>query len=265
MPGRSLLWALGALPAIACGPSGPPRQPIYIEGRPVLALGDTAIAYTKVGVRGVLIVNRKTGSTDTLGAGTLHGPFNVEFDGTRWYVSDIEEGRPSIAIFGSDGSLEQRIDVSQLSATPHQFALLPDGRIVLEVPGGELVALAGDSVSTFARFRPGPKPGLLKGARGGVLHALPDRHVTLYNQFGNIRWRIEWPWRETAYISAISVDSNGRIHLIAGVPSEGTFIVYTLAAENGEVVRWSIPGPYASFTVDHFGEIRPDTTLPGRS
>jgi hypothetical protein len=251
--------------AIACGPSGASRQPIYIEGRPVLPLGDTAIAYTKVGVSGLLVLHRRTGATDTLGSGMLRGPLNVEFDGTRWYVSDIEEGRPSIAILRPDGSLEKRIDLSQLSATPHQFALLPDGRIVLEIPGGELVALSGDSIATFARFRPGPKSGLLKGARGGVLHGLPDRHVTLYNQFGNIRWRIDWPWRETAYITAISVDSNGRIHLIAGVPSEGNFVVYTLAAETGEVVRWSVPGPYASFTVDHFGDIRPDTTLPGRS
>ncbi len=262
-PVRYAVWALGAMLSIACAPSAPPRQPIYIEGRPVLALGDSAIAYTKVGVSGVLILDRSTGVIDTLGSATLRSPFNVEFDGHRWYVSDIEVGRPSIAIFRADGSPDGRIDLSQLAATPHQFALLPDGRIVLEVPGGELVALSGDSVSTFARFRPGPKPGLLKGARGGVLHALPDRHVTLYNQFGNVRWRIDWPWRETAYITAISVDSNGRIHLIAGVPSEATFIVYTLAAESGEVVRWSIPGPYASFTVDHFGEIRPDTTLPG--
>ncbi len=260
---RSGLLALALVPAMACGPSGPWRQPIYIEGSPVLPLGDTAIAYTKVGVGGVLIRSRATGAIDTLGPGTLRSPFNVEFDGHRWYVSDIEEGRPSIAIFRADGSPEGRIDLSQLSATPHQFALLPDGRIVVEVPGGQLVAISGDSVSTFARFRPGPRPGLLKGARGGVLHAVADRHVTLYNQFGNIRWRIEWPWRESAYVTAISVDSNGRIHLIAGVPSEGTFIVYTLAAENGEVVRWSIPGPHASFTVDHFGEIRPDTTLPG--
>ncbi len=263
MPSRTGIWALGLVSATACGPSGPWRQPIYIEGRPVLALGDTAIAYTKLGVSGVLILNRSTGTIDTLGPGMLHSPFNLEFDGHRWYVSDIQEGRPSIAIFRADGSPERSIDLSRLSATPHQFAILPDGRIVLEVPGGELVAVAKDSVSSFARFRPGPRPGLLKGTRGGVLHAVADRDITLYNQFGNIRWRIDWPWRETAYVTAISVDANGRIHLIAGVPSEGTFVVYTLAAESGEVVRWSVPGPHASFTVDRFGEIRPDTTLPG--
>lgn len=262
-PARPGIWALGLVLAMACGPSAPWRQPIYIDGRPVLALGDTAIAYTKLGARGVLILSRSTGTIDTLGPGTLLSPFNLEFDGHRWYVSDVQEGRPSIAIFRADGAPEGRIDLSPLSATPHQFALLPDGRIVVEVPGGQLVALAKDSISSFARFSPGPRPGLLKGARGGVLHAVADRHITLYNEFGHIRWRIDWPWRATAYVTAISVDANGRIHLIAGVPSEGTFIVYTLAAETGEVVRWSTPGPYASFTVDRFGEIRPDTTLPG--
>lgn len=247
----------------ACGVPRRSPQPVYIDGRPVLALGDSAIAYTKLGLAAVLIRDRRTDKVDTLGTGELHGPLNVEFDGKRWYVSDVKDGRPSIAVFALDGSLERRIDLSHLSATPHQFALLPGGRIVVEVPGGELVALQGDSVVTFARFRPGPKPGLVKGARGGVLHAVPDRHITLYNEFGNIRWRVDWPWRETAYLTAVSVDANGRIHFIAGVPSEGTFIVYTLAAENGEVVRWSTPGPYASFTVDRLGEIRPDTTLAG--
>lgn len=246
----------------ACG-GRPGPQPIFVDGRAVTAVGDSLLAFTRAGGPGVLLYHRRTGVTDTLGSRPgdpqrLLSPLHIEFHERLWYVSNVEEGRPSIVILTVDGAWERAIPLTPLAATPNQFAVLPDGRIIVEIPGGQLLALAGDTTATFATFRPGPKSGLLVGASGGVLHALPDRHITLYNQFGNIRWRIEWPWRETAFITDLSVDANGRIHVIAGVPSEGTFIVYTLASENGEVVRWSVPGPHASFTVDHLGEIRPD-------
>jgi len=104
---------------------------------------------------------------------------------------------------------------------------------------------------------------VVKAAEGGAVQALPGKHITLYNEFGHIRWRIDWPWRETAYVNDLTVDAQGRIHVIAGIPSEKNFVVYSLAAVTGEVVRWSTPGPYASFNVDYLGEIRPDTTKGG--
>ena len=170
------------------------------------------------------------------------------------------DGRPSLVVFTMDGRVERRIDLSAVGAMPHQFAILPDGRIIVEAKDGRLVALHGDSVSTFVDVRAGATPGLIAGTHGGVVQALPDKHITLYNQFGHMRWRINWPWRETAVVTDVDVDANGRIHLIAGIPSEKHFVVYSISPATGEVVRWSIPGPSASFLVDHYGAIVPDTT-----
>lgn len=258
---RHWLWAdvlAGALGA--CGPSGPAPQPIFIDGRAVTAVGDTLLAFTRSGLPAVLLLNRRSQVVDTLSHGALHSPLHIQFSHDRWYVSDVEQGRPSVTVFSRDGRLEQRIDLARVGAVPHQFAVLPDNRLVVEAPDGRLVALLGDSSTTFVDARGGPKPGLVVAASGGVVQALPGKHLTLYNQFGHIRWRIDWPWAETAFVTDLTVDANGRIHAIAGIPSENNFVVFGLAATTGEVVRWSTPGPHASFTVDYLGEIRPDTT-----
>lgn len=260
----SWLWT-GALAGTvsACGPSGPGPQPIFIDGRAVTAVGDTLLAYTRAGLPAVLLLHRISGQVDTLGRGALHSPLHIQFTGQRWYVSDVEDGRPSLAVFAAGGRLEHRVDLARVGAVPHQFAVLPDNRVVVELPEGRLVALQGDSTIPFVEARSGPKTGLVAPASGGVVQALPDKHLTLYNQFGHIRWRIDWPWKETAFVTDLTVDSNGRVHVIAGIPSENAFVVYGLAATTGEVVRWSTPGPYASFTVDFLGEIRPDTARGG--
>ena len=251
----ALAGALGA-----CGVSVPGPQPIFIDGRAVTAVGDTLVAYTRAGVPAVLVQHRFSGQVDTLGSGALHSPLHIQFLNDRWYVSDVEDGRPSLTVFSREGQLERRLDLARIGAVPHQFAVLPDQRIVVELPAGGLVALQGDSALPFVEVGGGPKSGLVAAASGGVVQALPDKHITLYNQFGHIRWRIDWPWRETAFVTDLTVDSHGRVHVIAGIPSERAFVVYGLTATTGEVVRWSTPGPYASFTVDYLGEIRPDTT-----
>jgi hypothetical protein len=211
----------------------------------------------------VLLLHRRTGALDTLGRGVLHSPLHIQPVGNRWYVSDVQDGRASLVIFAPDGRMERRLDLARFGAVPHQFAVLPDGRMVIETTEGRLLALTGDSVSTFVDVRGGSRPGLLVAASGGAVQALPGKHITLYNEFGHIRWRIDWPWRETAYVNDLTVDAQGRIHVIAGIPAEKNFVVYSLAAVTGEVVRWSTPGPFASFAVDYLGEIRPDTTRGG--
>lgn len=255
------LWA-GALAAAlgGCGRSGSPPQPIFIDGRAVTAVGDTLLAYTRAGLPAVLLRDRRSGTADTLGRGNLHSPLHIQFINDRWYVSDMEDGKPSLVVFTRDRRMERRVDLAGVGAVPHQFAVLPDNRLVVETAEGRLVALVDDSMTIFVEVRGGPKIGLVAAASGGVVQALPDKHITLYNQFGHIRWRIDWPWLETAFVTDLAVDANGRIHIIAGIPSENHFVVYGLAATTGEVVRWSTPGPYASFTVDFLGDIRPDTT-----
>jgi hypothetical protein len=244
----------------ACGPSFPPPQLIFVDGRPVTAVGDSLLAFTRSGLPVVLLAQRNSLQTDTLGAGILHSPRHIQYSGGRWYVSDIEEGHPSLVVFTRSGRVERRLDIGRVGAVPHQFAVLPDGRVIVEGPQGQLLALHGDSVTTFVNAQGGSKSGLLVGASGGVLQALPDKDITLYNAFGHMRWRLNWPWRETAVVTDLDVDANGRIHVIAGIPSQGNFVVYSLSPSTGEVVRWSTPGPYASFSVDHYGEILPDST-----
>jgi hypothetical protein len=229
----------------------------------VAAAGDTLLAFTRSGSSAVLLLHRRTGTVDTLGRGALHSPLHIQPVGDRWYVSDVLDGRPSLVIFAPDGRMERRLDLSRFSAVPHQFAVLPDGRIIIETTEGRLLALRGDGVETFVDVRGGSRPGLLVAAAGGAVQALPGKHITLYNEFGHIRWRIDWPWLETAFVTDLTVDAQGRIHVIAGIPSEKNFVVYSLASVSGDVVRWSTPGPSASFAVDYLGEIRPDSVTGG--
>jgi hypothetical protein len=91
------------------------------------------------------------------------------------------------------------------------------------------------------------------------VHAIPDQTITLYNAFGNIRWRVEWPWAETAFVSDLGEDSRGRIQVIAGVAADNTFIAFSMTPATGEVVRWSEPEPIGSFVADRLGEVRAAT------
>ena len=89
----------------------------------------------------------------------------------------------------------------------------------------------------------------------------------MYNGFGNIRWRVEWPWAETAYVGDLSVDASGRVHFLAGVVrEEQEFIAYSIVPTTGEVVRWSQSSPLTTYTVTKFGVVDADSSfrwLPG--
>jgi hypothetical protein len=239
----------------ACDSAGLGLDPIFIEGRSVSSAGDSLIAVTRPGRPGVLLRRRRGGDVREIGGQALRSPSHVQWVMGEWYVSDVEDGRPSIVVLTATGELVRRIPLEGVTTTPHQFAVLPDGRIVVETPTGELLILTGDSSAVFTVTDRAVKPGLLVAASGGVLHAVPDHYLTLYNQFGHIRWRLAWPWASTAYVSEIAVDPQNRIHVLAGVPSDTSFIVYSLSNQTGEVVIWSLPARRPTFVVDRLGKI----------
>jgi hypothetical protein len=234
-------------------------QPIFIDGRAVEYAGDSLIAMTESGFSGIIVRNRSTGGLDTLGEGVLHSPVHVQSTPDGWLVSDVEGESWRIVALDRGGNPTDTIDAGALDATPHQFARLPDGAVVVETPGGVLTRLLGTVRDTFALTDENPgSTGLLIAAKGGVLHAVPDRHITLYNGLGHARWRVEWPWQNTATVTDLAIDANGRFHVIAGIERNGYFVVYTLASLTGEVIRWSQPGPDATFIVERLGRIKPD-------
>ncbi len=258
---RLLAGAFAVAVFAACDAPAPPGDLIFVDGRAVAPADDSLFAVTRPGSEGFVVLDRRSRNADTLGRNQLFSPFHIQELGGRWYVSDARDGEASIAIFSSTGNLATRIIVDTLVSAPHQFAILPDGRIVLEALDDRLVTLPSDGpASTFTITEQAERPGLLVAAAGGVLHALPGKSLTLYNANGNLRWRLPWPWHERAFVADLAVDAQGRYHVLAGEENRNTFVVFSLSPTTGEVLRWSIPGPYATFAVDRMGGIRPDTT-----
>jgi hypothetical protein len=233
---------------------------IFIDGRAVTASGDSLLAFTRQGTSEIVVRDRRSGAVYRRGTNTLLSPHHIQEQDGRWYVSDVEEGAASIVVFSGQWDFERRIPVQDVAAAPHQFAVLPDGRVVLEAADGQLVAVGPDSTSTFALVEHSGRTGLVTAALGGVLHAVPDRAITLYNAQGNLRWRLPWPWHEGAYVSDIAVDGRGRIHVLASEELRNTFVCFTLSHTTGEVIRYSVPGPAATFVVKRMGDIQPDST-----
>jgi hypothetical protein len=248
----------GLLLLTACGYTPLAVDPIFIDGRSVASAGDSVIAVTRAGSPGIFVRRRRVNEVRTIGASSVKSPVNIQWSGGEWYVSDVEDGKPLIVVLSPTGEERRRIPLGRFTGTPHQFAVLPDGRIVVESPEGALLAIKGDSSSVFTVTDRSSKTGLLVAASGGVLHAVPDRYITLYNQFGHIRWRLDWPWAQTAYVTQIAVDPQNRIHVLAGVPSDSSFIVYSLSNNTGEIVIWSPASRTATFIADRLGQIKPD-------
>jgi hypothetical protein len=174
-------------------------------------------------------------------------------------VSDVIDGESWIVVFDPQWEVEDRIRLDTIATAPHQFAVLPDGRIVVEAPDSRLVAIEGDSITTFALTDSSPRTGLILGALGGVLHAVQDREITLYNEAGNIRWRLQWPWEQEAFVADLALDAQGRMHVLAGREGSNQFYAYSLDRNTGQVIRWSVlPGTSATFVIDRMGEIQPD-------
>ena len=253
---RGALWSLLVT---GCSAPSSSRDLIFVDGRAVAAVGDSLLALTRQGEPAIILREQETGAVFRRGAPPLTSPHHVQEIAGRWYASDAVDGAEWIVVFDAQWDVRERIRVDTLSGAPHQFAVLPDGRIVLEAPDGRLVALQHGQATTFALFDAAPRSGFLVAAHGGVLHAVPDRDVTLYNENGNIRWRLPWDWQEDVYVSDLAVDAHGRMHMLVGEGTQNRFVCFSFSSTTGEVLRWSVPGPAATFSVDRLGEILPDS------
>jgi len=264
MSSRSLIAGVGVLALVTgCGAPTTTYEPVFLAGRAVAPVGDSLFAATSTRVAAVILYDRRGRPRDTLGLGLLSNPGRVQVRDGSTYVSDVAQGHPLIAEFGPDGALRRTIRLDGMASQAHQFAVLPDGGVVIESRDARLLVLRGDSAATFAPVEVGTRPSLLLGADGGVLHAIPDKMITLYNGFGHIRWRIDWPWQEAAFVADVALDRRGRIHFLVGDPATGTFTAPTLAPATGEVVRWSEPTSGNSFVVDRLGQVIPAGGLWG--
>lgn len=250
-----LLAAGAALGLTGCDAPVASESPIFLHGNAITPVGDSLFAVADPTLAAVILLDQAARPRDTLGLGVLTNPREIQATPTSYFVSDVEDGAPVLVELGLDGALRRRVMLDSLTEQPHQFAVLPDGALVIETPDQRLIALYGDSIATFAIVDRGARPSLLRAAEGGVVHAVPDRWITLYNSFGNIRWRIEWPWLETAFVSEVAIDRLGRVHVLAGVDPDGTFNVYTLTNTTGEVYRWYEGGREPSFVVDRLGAV----------
>lgn len=239
-----------------CEPVGD-NELIFLDGRAAAPAGDSLVAVTSSQVSGILVYDRRTGAVDTLGAGALNSPAHVQWHDGRWYVSDARDGLAWIVVLAADGSVERQINVDSVTAVLHQFAVLPSGGIALETRDDQLVTLDDGLVTGLALIESSQRTGLLAAAQGGVLHLVPQRAITLYNELGKIRWRVDWEWDDTVFIIDISVDSRGRPNVLAGREGFDQFMVFGFSPFTGEVVRWQ-EGHSATFSVDRFGEIIPE-------
>ena len=77
-------------------------------------------------------------------------------------------GYGTIMVFDAEWEILDRIRIDTLGATPHQFAVLPDGRIVLEGSEAHLLVLGAGTMETFAIFDAGQRSGLLTAAMVGA-------------------------------------------------------------------------------------------------
>ena len=232
---------------------------IFVDGRAVAFAGDSLLALTRQGSTEIEVRNRSTGEVTTHAGNLLASPHHLqEFDG-QWYASDVVDGRAMIIVFSDQWERVREIGVDSVASVPHQFAVLQDGSIVVEGVDGRLLALHDDSISTFAVVEHSTRNGMIVAAQGGVLHAIPGQTITLYNALGNLRWRQEWPFHDGAFVTDLSVDANGRVHIMAGEEGTNVFYAFTLSPITGEAVRWTAASEVATFVVKTLGEIKPDS------
>ena len=232
---------------------------IFVDGRAVAFAGDTLLAFTQQGSNEIFVRDRRTGQVGAHAGDNLTSPNHIqEFEG-QWYVSDVIDGAAVIAVFSDRWEFTELINIDSVASVPHQFAILPNGAIVVESVDGRLLSIFSDSITTFAVVESSTRNGMLVAAQGGVIHTVPGKTFTLYNERGNVRWRQSWPWHEGAYVTDLSVDANGRVHVLVGEEGTNAFYAFTLSPITGEAVRWSAASSTATFVVARLGEIKPDS------
>ncbi len=252
----SLLAAVSVVLLVACDAPGLDWEPVFVNGRAVAPSGDSLLAMIVPDTAGVMLYDRRTSTGVIVGEDALHSPTHMQWSSELLYVSDVVDGRPMVLVLSSAGEIVEQIALGPTAAAPHQFAVLPTGEIIIETTDDRLIAIGEDSSTTFALMEASHRTGFLVAARGGVLHAVPGRALTLYNGLGKIRWRIDWPWDENAFVADLAVDSQGRPLVLAG-GADG-FAVFGLDPVTGEISRW-MQGPSSTFSIQRYGEIRPDS------
>ena len=248
------------LALVGCSGIASTEDLIFVDGRAVAFAGDTLMAFTQQGANEVFVRDRRSGQISAHAGSQLTSPHHIQEFGARWYVSDITDGEAAINAFSERWEFIERVGVDSLASAAHQFAILPSGAVVLEGLDGRLISLHGDSITTFALVETtSARTGMLIAAQGGALHTVPGKTLTLYNERGNVRWRQDWPWHEGAFVTDLSVDANGRVHVLAGEEGTDVFYAFTLSPVTGEAVRWTPASSSATFVVEHLGEIKPDS------
>jgi len=244
---------------VGCGGIASTDDLVFVDGRAVAFAGDTLMAFTQQGTNEVSVRDRRTGQVSAHAGDQLTSPHHIQEFDARWYVSDIIDGEAAITVFSAQWEFIERIGVDSLASVAHQFAILPSGAIVLEGLDRRLISIHGDSITTFALVENSTRTGMLIAAQGGALHTVPGKTLTLYNERGNVRWRQDWPWHEGAFVTDLSVDANGRVHVLAGEEGTDVFYAFTLSPVTGEAVRWTAASSSATFVVEPMGEIKPDS------
>lgn len=251
--------ALLILVLVGCSGLAPTDDLIFVDGRAVAFAGDTLLAFTQQGSNEVFVRDRRTGQVSAHAGDHLTSPHHIQEFEARWYVSDMIDGEAVIAVFSDRWEFTTLISIDSVASVPHQFAILPNGAVVVEGVDGRLRSIHGDSITTFALVESSTRNGMLVAAQGGVIHTVPGKTFTLYNEKGNVRWRQSWLWHEGAYITDLSVDANGRVHVLAGEERTNAFYAFTLSPITGEAVRWTAASRTATFVVARLGEIKPDS------
>ncbi len=90
----SLLWA--------CSGRSKSLGLIYLNGRAVEAVGDSLLLMTTEGVGGIIVYGLLTNTVDTFGRDVLNAPFHILALNGLWYVSDVVDGHPHVAVLTPD-------------------------------------------------------------------------------------------------------------------------------------------------------------------
>ena len=117
---RFTLVALATL--AACKAPSTFKAPIFIAGRSVATMGDSLFAVPAANAPVVLVLNRDGRVADTLGAGTLTQPVQIQALADTWFVSDGGGTAPTLFAFTAGGHLLRETSLAAADPASAQFA-----------------------------------------------------------------------------------------------------------------------------------------------